>query len=167
MAFEDLRAANEELQSLNEEYRSTTEELETSKEELQSMNEELQTVNSELKMKLEEVSRANNDLENFMAATDIAMLFLDRNLCIKRYTPPLRQIFNVKQPDHGRPIGDLTHGLDYETLEVDAGQVLRDLAPFERRVRLRDGEELSVRIRPYRTADDKIDGVVVTFVRGA
>ena len=101
MAYEDLRAANEELQSLNEEYRSTTEELETSKEELQSVNEELQTVNNELKVKLEEVSRANNDLENFMAATDIPMLFLDRNLCIKRYTAPLRQIFNIKQHDLG------------------------------------------------------------------
>ena len=113
MAYEDLRAANEELQSLNEEYRSTTEELETSKEELQSVNEELQTVNHELKMKLEEVSRANNDLENFMAATDIPMLFLDRGLCIKRYTAPLRQLFNVKSHDHGRPIGDLTHNLQY------------------------------------------------------
>jgi two-component system CheB/CheR fusion protein len=92
MAYEDLRAANEELQRLNEEYCSTTEELETSKEELQSVNEELQTVNHELKTKLEEVSRANNDLENFMAATDIPMLFLDRSLSIKRYTAPLRQI---------------------------------------------------------------------------
>ena len=90
LAYEDLRAANEELQSLNEEYRSTTEELETSKEELQSVNEELQTVNNELKMKLEEVSRVNNDLENFMAATDFPMLFLDRSLCIKRYTAPLQ-----------------------------------------------------------------------------
>jgi two-component system CheB/CheR fusion protein len=165
LAYEDLRAANEELQSLNEEYRSTTEELETSKEELQSVNEELQTVNHELKMKLEEVSRANNDLENFMAATDIPMLFLDRNLGIKRYTAPLRQIFNVKAHDHGRPIGDLTHNLEYQELEHDAAGVLQDLVPFERQVKLRAGESLVVRIRPYRTAEDKIDGVVVTFVR--
>jgi two-component system CheB/CheR fusion protein len=164
MAYEDLRAANEELQSLNEEYRSTTEELETSKEELQSVNEELQTINQELKIKLEEVSRANNDLENFMAATDIPMLFLDRNLCIKRYTAPLRPIFNVKAHDHGRPIGDLTRNLLYETLEADAAQVLEDLVPIERRVQVRDGDPLVVRIRPYRTADDKIDGVVVTFM---
>ena len=164
MAYEDLRAANEELQSLNEEYRSTTEELETSKEELQSVNEELQTVNHELKMKLEEVSRANNDLENFMAATDIPMLFLDRNLGIKRYTAPLRQIFNVKSHDHGRPIGDLTHNMEYQDLEQDAARVLQALAPIERQVTLRTGEHLMVRIRPYRTAEDKIDGVVVTFV---
>jgi two-component system CheB/CheR fusion protein len=164
MAYEDLRAANEELQSLNEEYRSTTEELETSKEELQSVNEELQTVNHELKMKLEEVSRANNDLENFMAATDIAMLFLDRNLGIKRYTAPLRQIFNVKPHDHGRPIGDLTHNMEYQDLEQDAARVLHELTPIERQIRLRTGERLLVRIRPYRTAEDKIEGVVVTFV---
>jgi two-component system CheB/CheR fusion protein len=164
MAYEDLRAANEELQSLNEEYRSTTEELETSKEELQSVNEELQTVNHELKMKLEEVSRANNDLENFMSATDIPMLFLDRNLAIKRYTAPLRQIFNIKSHDHGRPIGDLTHNMEYQDLEQDAARVLQALAPIERKIRLRTGERLVVRIRPYRTAEDKIDGVVVTFV---
>ena len=165
MAYEDLRAANEELQSLNEEYRSTTEELETSKEELQSVNEELQTVNHELKMKLEEVSRANNDLENFMAATDIPMLFLDRNLGIKRYTAPLRQIFNVKSHDQGRPIGDLTHNMEYQDLEQDAARVLHQLVPIERQVKLRGGESLVVRIRPYRTAEDKIDGVVVTFVK--
>ena len=165
MAYEDLRAANEELQSLNEEYRSTTEELETSKEELQSVNEELQTVNHELKMKLEEVSRANNDLENFMAATDIPMLFLDRGLAIKRYTAPVREIFNVKQHDIGRPIADLTHNLEYGDLEKDATRVLTDLVPIERNVRIRDGGSFAVRIRPYRTAEDKIDGVVVTFVR--
>jgi two-component system, chemotaxis family, CheB/CheR fusion protein len=167
LAYEDLRAANEELQSLNEEYRSTTEELETSKEELQSVNEELQTVNHELKMKLEEVSRANNDLENFMAATDIPMLFLDRNLCIKRYTAPLRQIFNVKSHDHGRPISDLTHNMNYQELDMDAARVLTDLVPIERQIQTRDGAPLAVRVRPYRTTEDKIDGVVVTFVRPA
>jgi two-component system CheB/CheR fusion protein len=165
LAYEDLRAANEELQSLNEEYRSTTEELETSKEELQSVNEELQTVNHELKIKLEEVSRASNDLENFMAATDIPMLFLDRSLAIKRYTAPLRQIFNIKPHDHGRPISDLTHNMDYSDLESDAGRVLTSLVPIERHVKTRDGEPRTVRIRPYRTTEDKIDGVVVTFVR--
>jgi two-component system, chemotaxis family, CheB/CheR fusion protein len=165
MAYEDLRAANEELQSLNEEYRSTTEELETSKEELQSVNEELQTVNHELKMKLEEVSRANNDLENFMAATDIPMLFLDRSLSIKRSTAALRQIFNIKSHDHGRPIGDLTHNMEYQDLERDAARVLHELSPIERQIKLRSGESLMVRIRTYRTAEDKIDGVVVTFVK--
>jgi two-component system CheB/CheR fusion protein len=165
LAYEDLRAANEELQSLNEEYRSTTEELETSKEELQSVNEELQTVNTELKMKLEEVSRANNDLENFMSATDIPMLFLDRSLAIKRYTAPLRHIFNIKAYDLGRPIGDLTHNLIYDELELDVRRVLTDLSPVERQVKSRDGSVVIVRLRPYRTAEDRIDGVVVTFVR--
>ena len=163
-AFEDLRAANEELQSLNEEYRSTTEELETGKEELQSVNEELQTVNHELKAKLEEVSRAHSDLENFMAATDIAMLFLDRQLCIKRYTPPVTEIINIKPLDHGRPIGDLTHNLAYDHLEQDARRVLQDLTPLERAVKTRDGDAVSVRLRPYRTTEDKIDGVVLTFM---
>jgi two-component system, chemotaxis family, CheB/CheR fusion protein len=165
LAYEDLRAANEELQSLNEEYRSTTEELETSKEELQSVNEELQTVNHELKMKLEEVSRANNDLENFMSATDIPMLFLDKNLGIKRYTAPLRQIFSVKSHDHGRPIADLTHNMEYQDLEQDAARVLQELVPIERQIKLRTGDPIMVRIRPYRTAEDRIDGVVVTFVK--
>jgi two-component system CheB/CheR fusion protein len=164
LAYEDLRAINEELQSLNEEYRSTTEELETSKEELQSVNEELQTVNNELKLKLEEAARANNDLENFMAATDFPMLFLDRKLCIKRYTAALGQIFNVKKQDQGRPIADLTHNLAYDDLDKDAARVLEDLAPLERRIESRDGKRLTVRLRPYRTTEDKIDGVVVTFV---
>ena len=117
-------------------------------------------------MKLEEVSRANNDLENFMAATDLPTLFLDRSLCIKRYTAPLKQIFNIKQHDLGRPIGDLTHNVLYADLERDAARVLVDLAPFERQVDARDGTRLTVRIRPYRTAEDKIEGVVVTFAKG-
>ncbi len=165
MAYEDLRAANEELQSLNEEYRSTTEELETSKEELQSVNEELQTVNHELKAKLEEVSRSNNDLENFIAASDVPMLFLDRSLCIKRYTPALLQIFNIKNHDHGRPIADLTHNLQYGDLGRDAARVLSDLTPIERSVEDRDGRPWLVRMRPYRTGEDKIEGVVLTLVK--
>jgi len=100
-----------------------------------------------------------------MAATDIPMLFLDRNLAIKRYTAPLRQIFNVKPHDHGRPISDLTHNMDYSELESDARRVLTSLVPIERHVKTRDGEPRVVRIRPYRTTEDKIDGVVVTFVR--
>ncbi len=100
-----------------------------------------------------------------MAATDIAMLFLDRNLCIKRYTAPLRQIFNVKSHDLGRPISDLTHNLQYAELEADSNRVLTDLSPVERVVALRDGTQMRIRIRPYRTSEDKIDGVVVTFVR--
>jgi two-component system, chemotaxis family, CheB/CheR fusion protein len=139
LASEELRAANEELQSINEEYRSTSEELETSKEELQSINEELQTVNSELKLKLEVVSRANSDLQNLMAATDPGTLFLDSGLRIKRFTQQV-------------------------TLLPDAQAVIAHLTPVKREVRSRDGRWYDVRLRPYRTVDDKIDGVVITFV---
>src|SRR6185437_169307 len=136
-ANEELRAANEELQSINEEYRSTAEELETNKEELQSINEELQTVNSELK--LETVSRANSDLQNLMAATDFATLFLDPGLKIKRFTPKLAELFNITPTDTGRPITDFTHQLDYEALAADAGRVLDNLMPIEREIRSRNG----------------------------
>jgi two-component system CheB/CheR fusion protein len=163
-ANEELRAANEELQSINEEYRSTAEELETSKEELQSINEELQTVNSELKFKLENVSRANSDLQNLMAATDFATLFLDPGLRIKRFTPKLLDLFNITPNDFGRPITDFTHHLDYEGLAADAREVLAHLAPIEREIKTNSGGWYLVRFRPYRTVDDKIDGVVVTFV---
>ena len=162
---EDLRAANEELQSLNEEYRSTTEELETSKEELQSVNEELQTVNNELKLKLDEVSRAHSDLENLMAATDVATLFLDQELRIKRFTPKLGEIFNVKVRDYERPIGDLTHSLQYDSLEQDARRVLANPVPIEREVRSRNGKTFVVRLSPYRPAGGRdVDGVVITLV---
>ena len=163
-AYEEMRAANEELQSINEEYRSTAEELETSKEELQSINEELQTVNSELKLKLESVSRANSDLQNLMAATDFATLFLDGGLRIRRFTPKLAELFNIMPTDVGRPITDFTHHLDYDSLAADAGHVLQELTPLERQIESRDNHWYTVRCRPYRTLDDKIDGVVMTFV---
>jgi two-component system CheB/CheR fusion protein len=163
-ANEELRAANEELQSINEEYRSTAEELETSKEELQSINEELQTVNSELKLKLETVSRANSDLQNLMAAMDFGTLFLDPGLRIKRFTPRLSDLFSITPGDVGRPITDFTHQLDYDGLVADARSVLDHLTPLEREIRSRKGGWYLVRIRPYRTVDDKIDGVVATFV---
>lgn len=163
-ANEEMKAANEELQSINEEYRSTTEELETSKEELQSVNEELQTVNAELKNKVEEVTRAHSDMENLMAATDIATLFLDRSLQIQRYTPATTELFNIRAGDRGRPISHLTNKLAYEKLEEDATLVLDDLVPVEREVQDQDGRWLLLRLRPYRTTDHRIDGVVLTFV---
>jgi two-component system CheB/CheR fusion protein len=163
-ANEELRAANEELQSINEEYRSTAEELETSKEELQSINEELQTVNSELKTKLQIVSRAHSDVENVMASTDVGILFLDSELQINRFTPRLTELFNIAAGDQGRSITDFTHRLDYDDLAGDARKVLRNLATTEREVRSREGNWYLTRLRPYRTVEDKIDGVVVTFV---
>ena len=163
-ANEELRAANEELQSINEEYRSTSEELETSKEELQSINEELQTVNSELKLKLEAVSRAHNDLQNLMAATDFGTLFLDSDLRIKRFTEHVTDLFHITQVDEGRPITDFSNQLEYEGLIDDARAVIAHLAPLRREVRSRDQRWYDIRLRPYRTVDDKIDGVVISFM---
>ena len=163
-ANEELRAANEELQSTNEEHRSTAEELETSKEELQSINEELQTVNNELKSKLETISRAHSDLQNLMAATDFGTLFLDSNLRIKRFTEPVTQLFRITSNDEGRPVTDFAHPLDYPDLGKDARAVLDKLTPIRREIGGENGQWFDIRMRPYRTVDDKIDGVVVTFV---
>jgi two-component system CheB/CheR fusion protein len=163
-ANEELRAANEELQSINEEYRSTSEELETSKEELQSINEELQTVNNELKLKLEAVSRANSDLQNLMAATDFGTLFLDPSLRIKRFTEHVTDLFNITPADEGRPITDFSNQLEYDGLVDDARAVLAHLAPIRREVRSRNKSWYDLRLRPYRTIDDKIDGVVISFI---
>lgn len=163
-ANEELRAANEELQSINEEYRSTSEELETSKEELQSINEELQTVNSELKIKLEVVSRAHSDLQNLMAATEVGTLFLDPSLRIKRFTEHVTSLFSLTPADEGRPITDFAHQLEYDDLVDDARAVLADLAPIRREIHSATGAWYDIRLRPYRTVDDKIDGVVITFM---
>ncbi|HEX3939799.1 MAG TPA: chemotaxis protein CheB [Xanthobacteraceae bacterium] len=163
-ANQELRAANEELQSINEEYRSTSEELETSKEELQSINEELQTVNAELKLKLDAISRAHSDLQNLIAATDIGTLFLDSSLRIKRFTERVTDLFSITQSDEGRLITDFVHRLQYDNLIKDVRAVLADLVPLRREVRRRDGRWYDVRLRPYRTSEDKIDGVVITFV---
>jgi two-component system CheB/CheR fusion protein len=163
-ANEEVRAANEELQSINEEYRSTSEELETSKEELQSINEELQTVNSELKLKLEAISRAHSDLQNLVAATDIGTLFLDSSMRIKRFTDRVTELFSITAADEGRPITDFAHQLEYDNLITDARAVLTELTPIRREVRSHSGSWYDMRVRPYRTVEDKIDGVVITFV---
>jgi two-component system CheB/CheR fusion protein len=162
-ATQDLRAANEELQSINEEYRSTAEELETSKEELQSINEELQTVNGELKSKLEAISTAHNDLQNLVAATEIGTLFLDRDLKIKFVTPSIHDYFYISKTDMGRAISDFRSRLVYDDLEQDVSSVLKTLSPVDKEIKTADGKWLSMRVRPYRTLEDQIDGVVVTF----
>ena len=163
-SVEELRAANEELQSTNEEYRSTLEELETSKEELQSINEELHSVNQEMKVRMEEIAQAHSDLQNLFAATEIATLFLDRDLCVKRYTPRAAELYNLMPPDRGRPIYHLRSKLNYPALEADARRVLATLRPVEHELQAEDAHWFLVTVRPYRTLDDKIDGVVITCV---
>ena len=162
---EELKASNEELQAMNEEMRSATEELETSKEELQSVNEELTTVNHELKANVEEVSSANADLKNLMASTDIGTMFLDRQLRIHRFTPSAQKVFNLIPADIGRPISDITSRLSYEGFIQDLEHVLQDLRTIEREMRLGEtGEWYLTRVAPYRTEDDRIAGVVATFI---
>ena len=160
---EELRSANEELQSTNEELQSTNEELRTSKEEMQSLNEELQTVNTELQAKVDELSRTSNDMKNLLDSTDIATLFLDKDLNVRRFTPQTTKIIKLIAADAGRPITDLTSDLRYPELAEDAREVLRKLASVEKPIGARDGRWITVRIMPYRTVDDQIDGVVITF----
>ncbi|NTU83543.1 MAG: PAS domain-containing protein, partial [Chloroflexales bacterium] len=161
---EELKASNEELQAMNEELHSTTEELGTSKEELQSVNEELTAVNQELKNKVAEISRVNADLQNLMVSTDIGVIFLDRELRVKRYTPRVQDVFNLIATDINRPLAHVTHQLIYHRLLDDAAHVLDRLVVLDREVLHADGRWFLARVLPYRTMEDKIDGVVLTFV---
>ncbi|WP_230020650.1 CheR family methyltransferase [Massilia sp. Bi118] len=163
ISTEELRASNEELQAINEELRSATEELETSKEELQSLNEELITVNYELKVKVEETGKANDDLNNLIASTDIATVFVDSGLRIKRFTPRATDIFSIIASDIGRSLLDLTHRLDYDGLADDVNATFETVRPVEREVRSDDGRWFIVRLLPYRTTEDRIEGAVLTF----
>ncbi len=164
---EELKSTNEELQSTNEELQSTNEEPETSKEELQSLNEELTTVNAELNSKIEELSRTNDDMQNLLNSTNIATLFLDRDLCVKRYTNEARKLVNLIQSDIGRPIGDMAFNLKMDDLAGDCQRVLDTLTPLEVTVETKDGLPYLMRIVPYQTAEKVIDGVVLTFVDNA
>lgn len=161
---EELKASNEELQAMNEELRSATEELETSKEELQSMNEELRTVNQELKVKIEETTLSSNNLQNLINSTSIGTIFLDRSFRIALFTPAVQEIFNLIQADHGRPLSDITHRLNYQGLLQDTETVLSNLHIIEREVTTHDNKAYLMRVLPYRTAEDSINGVVITFV---
>jgi two-component system CheB/CheR fusion protein len=160
---EEAKASNEELQAMNEELRSAAEELETSKEELQSVNEELTTVNQELKIKIEELGLTNNDFQNFINATDIGTIFLDRVLRVKFSTPRAREVFNLLDSDIGRPLSDITSKLVYTGIHKDVRTVMDRLALIEREVESEDGRWYVMRMLPYRTSDNRIDGVVVTF----
>jgi len=161
---EELQAANEELQSTNEELQSTNEELNSSKEEMQAMNEELQAVNAELQAKLDDLATAQSDMRNLLNSTDIATLFLDKSLHVRRFTERARKVISLRDGDVGRPLGDLTTSLDYPTLEEDVRDMLRTLVVSEKQVSSREGRWYAVRIMPYRTHDDVIDGAVITFV---
>tara|TARA_R110001592_G_scaffold181747_1_gene424590 strand:+ start:6811 stop:9525 length:2715 start_codon:yes stop_codon:yes gene_type:complete len=160
---EELKSTNEELQSTNEELQSTNEELTTSKEEMQSMNEELQTVNHELSAKVDELSKASDDMNNLLNSTDIATLFLDNDLCVRRFTDQVTSIIKLIPSDVGRPITDLVSVLNYPALVNNIQNVLRTLVFCEEQVSSTDGRWFVVRIMPYRTQDNRINGVVIIF----
>ncbi|HSW63171.1 MAG TPA: chemotaxis protein CheB [Dissulfurispiraceae bacterium] len=161
---EELKSSNEEMQSVNEELQSTNEELETSKEELQSVNEELATVNAELQQKVAELSRTNNDMNNLMAGTGIGTIFVDHHLCIQRFTPAVTPIINLILTDVGRPVGHIASNLvGYDRLVADVQEVLDTLAPQEKEVQTKTGSWYLLRIRPYRTIENVIEGAVITF----
>ena len=161
---EELKASNEELQAINEELRSASEELETGKEELQSLNEELTTVNQELKVKIDELTQANDDIRNLMNSTEIATIFVDRQKLVKLMTPRVRDIFNLEPRDTGRPLADITHRLRYREMLGDVDGVLDTLHTVEREVDSEDDRWYLARLMPYRTYEDHIGGVVLTFV---
>jgi two-component system, chemotaxis family, CheB/CheR fusion protein len=161
---EELKSSNEEMQSINEELQSTNEELETSKEELQSVNEELATVNTELQAKVFDLSRANNDMNNLLAGTGVGTVFVDFQLLIQRFTPSVTQVINLILSDVGRPVGHIVSNLKgYDTLVKDIRSVLDTLIPKEVEVQTKEGEWFLMRIRPYRTLENVIEGAVITF----
>ena len=160
---EELKSANEEMQSTNEEMQSTNEELETSKEELQSVNEELITVNTELQSKIEQLSHMQNDMKSLLDNINIGTVFLDRNLAIKRFTREAVKVYRLAASDVGRPLGDIKSKLEGEDLLRESETVLDTLVPIEREVRSDDGTWFLARVQPYRTVDNVIDGVVLTF----
>jgi len=160
---EELKSTNEELQSTNEELQSTNEELTTSKEEMQSLNEELQTVNIELQSKISDFGRANDDMKNLLNSTEIATLFIDKELNIRRFTDQITSIFKLRLTDVGRPFTDLVNELRYPDIETHARQVLKTLSSIETAISTNNNKWYNVRIMPYRTLDDRIDGLVMTF----
>ena len=159
---EELKSANEELQSTNEELQSTNEELTTSKEEMQSMNEELQTVNAELQARVDELTRASSDMKNLLDSTEIITLFLDNDFHVRLFTQHATQIFKLIPGDIGRPLSDIVTDLSYPALQEDAARVLRTLVFSDKQVETGDGRWFRVRIMPYRTLSNVIDGVVIT-----
>ena len=164
-AIDETKSSTEEYQTVNEELQSSNEELETAKEEMQSINEELQTVNSEFGSKNDQLTRLNSDMQNLLESTQIATIFLDNDLRIKRFTPVIASVFNLRDSDIDRPITDIATRLDYHDLQSDVRTVLQELSVVEREVWIADtGTTFIMRIRPYHTVDGVVDGVVITFV---
>jgi two-component system CheB/CheR fusion protein len=164
LSDEELKSTNEELQSTNEELQSTNEELSSSKEEMQSLNEELMTVNAELQGKIDELTLAYSDMKNMLNSTDIATLFLDNDLNVRKYTPPTNKIFNLIQSDIGRPISHVVSNLKFDDIVPDVRKVLDSLNYKEAQVQTREGHWYIMRIMPYRTHNNAIDGVVINFI---
>ena len=164
IAEEEMRAINEEAMSVNEEFQSTNEELETSKEELQSLNEELTVLNSQLQETLDEHKSVANDLENILTSADLATLFLDEKLNIRFFTPATTSLFSLIASDVGRPLGDLANHFADGNLLADAKRVLANLTPITREIEAENGASYTCRVLPYRTKDNRIEGVVITFV---
>jgi two-component system CheB/CheR fusion protein len=165
IANEELKSSIEEMQSINEELQSTNEELETSKEELQSMNEELATVNAELQNNVTDLTRANNDMNNMVAGTGIGTVFVDHRLHILRFTPDITRIINLIQTDVGRPIGHIVSNMTgCDNLVADVQTVLDNLVPTEKDVHTAEGLWYTMRIQPYRTIDNRIEGAVISFI---
>ena len=162
-SLEELKSTNEELQSANEELQSTNEEAMTNKEEMQSLNEELMTLNMQYLSKTEELSQAANDMKNLLDATEIATIFLDNDMVIKRFTPPVHRIISLLPADVGRPITHFANYLRYENLAQDVQQVLDRLVSVEANIQTTSGEWYAMRILPYRTLDNYISGAVITF----
>ncbi|MDQ0608136.1 two-component system CheB/CheR fusion protein [Variovorax sp. W1I1] len=163
-SHEELQAANEELQSTNEELQSANEELTTSKEEAQSMNEELQTINGELQSKLDDLALAQSDMQNLLNSTDIATLFLDNNFNVRRFTEQMARVVHLREGDIGRPLSELASTLIYPQLHADVKETMRTLAFSEKQIATTDERWYTVRIMPYRTLANVIQGVVITFV---
>jgi two-component system CheB/CheR fusion protein len=164
LSREELQASNEELQSTNEELQSANEELTSSKEEMQSMNEELQTINAELQTKLDDLALAQSDMQNVLNSIEIAILFMDQKLNVRRYTSRASAIISLRESDVGRPLSELTTILEYPELEDDAKRTLDTLVVSEKQITTREGRWFSIRIMPYRRLDNLIDGVVMTMV---
>jgi len=161
---EELETSNEELQATNEELIASNEELQSTNEELQSVNEELIAVNEEHQRKIEALTELNNDMDNFLISTKIGTIFLDHDLCIRRFTPAVTSIIHLMDIDIGRPLHHLSHQLKYDRLLEDAASVLRSVTPIEKEIQSRDGRWYNLNILPYRTVDNQIKGVVLTFV---